>query len=220
MKDSTTLKVALVDDHILLRSALGSLIDQFDDFKVILQANHGLELMSMIDPARLPDVIILDLNMPVKDGRETAEWLFENHPKIPILMLTVHDSELTMIRMLQLGVRGFLKKDIHPSELRVALHSIMKAGFYYSNQTTGKIVNLFKNSGDGLTNLYKAMLSDQEISFLRFVCSDMTYKEVAQKMGLNPRSIDSLRDQLFIKLDVRSRVGLAMVAIKHGLISL
>jgi two-component system, NarL family, invasion response regulator UvrY len=155
--------------------------------------------------------------MPEMDGLETALWLHDNHPQIHILMLTMYDSELSLIRLLQAGVKGFLKKDIHPSELKFALQSVMQSGFYYSNHTTGKLVNLFRNTNGGNNNLQKAMLTEQEFEFLKLACSDLTYKEIAQKMGLNPRSIDTLRDQLFTRLDVKSRVGLAMIAIRHGI---
>jgi DNA-binding CsgD family transcriptional regulator len=95
----------------------------------------------------------------------------------------------------------------------------MQSGYYYSNHTTGKLVNLFRNNQEGFAGLQKAMLSSQEIDFMRLVCSDRTYKEIAQMMALNPRTIDTLRDQLFLKLDVKSRVGLAMMAIKHGIMT-
>ena len=124
-----------------------------------------------------------------------------------------------MIKLLQTGVKGFLKKDVHPSELNFAIHSVVQSGFYYSNHSTGKLVNLFRNNPDGNTGLQKALLSDQELNFLKLACSDLTYKEIAQQMSLNPRSVDTLRDGLFIKLDVKSRVGLAMVAIRHGVVT-
>ncbi len=213
------IKVILADDHLLLRNALAALIDSFGDCKVIHQSNNGKELISLLSNGCVPDVAILDLNMPEMDGFVTAEWMRVHHPAIHILMLTMYDSELSLIRLLQSGVKGFLKKDIHPDELKFAIHSVMHSGFYYSNSTTGKLVNLFrKNNGAGM-NLHNAMLTEQEVEFLRLACTDMTYKEVAQRMGLNPRSIDTLRDQLFQKLDVRSRVGLAMIAIKHGIVT-
>jgi two-component system invasion response regulator UvrY len=157
--------------------------------------------------------------MPLMDGFETAEWLQQNYPLVNVLMLTMYDSELSLIRLLQLGVKGFLKKDIHPDELKFAIHSVVQSGYYYSNHTTGKLVNLFRNNPTGNMSLQKAMLSDKELQFLKLACSDLTYKEVAQQMNLNPRSVDTLRDQLFTKLDVKSRVGLAMIAIKHGIVT-
>ena len=218
-KDSLPIKVSLTDDHILLRNALGSLIDSFGDCKVIHQSNNGKELIDYLSNGIKIDVAVLDLNMPVMDGFETAKFLQKKFPDTHVLMLTMYDSELSLIRLLQAGVKGFLKKDIHPSELKFAIHSVVQAGYYYSNHTTGKLVNLFRNSNESKNTLQNAMLTEQELGFLKFVCSDLTYKEVAQKMGLNPRSVDNLRDQLFTKLDVKSRVGLAMVAIKNGIVT-
>jgi two-component system, NarL family, invasion response regulator UvrY len=212
------IKVALADDHVLLRSALANLINGFGDCKVIYQASDGKELVSQIKESQSPDVAILDLNMPEMDGLETAEWLKLHCPKVHVMMLTMYDSELALIRLLQAGVKGFLKKDIHPSELKFAIHSVVQSGYYYSNHTTGKLVNLFRNGEENSLSLEKAMLTGQELDFLKMVCSDMTYKEIAIRMGLNPRSVDTLRDTLFTKLDVKSRVGLAMFAIRHGVV--
>jgi two-component system, NarL family, invasion response regulator UvrY len=111
----------------------------------------------------------------------------------------MYDSELSLIRLLQAGVKGFLKKDIHPEELKFAIQSVVQSGYYYSNHTTGRLVNLFRNGPDGSNALQKATLSPQELEFLKLACSDLTYKEVVQQMGLNPRSVDTLRDQLFVK---------------------
>jgi len=218
-KKATDIKVALVDDHILLRNALASLIDSFGDCKVIHQSNNGKELMTWFENGSVPDVAILDLNMPEMDGYETARAVQRKFPTVNVLMLTMYDSELSLIRLLQSGVKGFLKKDIHPSELKFAIHSVMNAGYYYSNHTAGKLANLFRSSDDKKNYLQNMMLSEQELQFLKLACSDLTYKEIAQKMSLNPRSVDNLRDQLFIKLDVKSRVGLALVAIKNGVVT-
>ena len=215
--NTTVIKVALVDDHILLRNALANLVDSFGECKVIDQMGNGKQLIESIRRGNLPDVILLDLNIPEMDGFETAEWLNVNEPQIHVLMLTMYDSELSLIRLLQLGVKGFLKKDIHPSELKFAIQSVAANGFYYSHHTTGRLVHLLKNTTGPIH--YGAMLTEQEMRFLKLACSDLTYKQIAQKMYLNPRSIDTLRDHLFLKLDVRSRVGLAMIAIKHGLVT-
>lgn len=217
--ETATVKIALADDHVLLRNALASLIDGFGNCRVIHQCGTGRELITHIAAGHIPDVVILDLNMPDMNGFESADWLRQKFPDIRVLMLTMYDSELSLIRLLQAGVKGFLKKDIHPEELKFAILSVMQSG-YYSNHTTGRLVNLFRSGPDGMPALQKAMLSPQELEFLKLACSDLTYKEVAQQMGLNPRSVDTLRDQLFVKLDVKSRVGLAMVALRHGIVTL
>jgi two-component system invasion response regulator UvrY len=207
--------VALADDHILLRNALAGLIDNFGNCKVIIQASNGNELIEAIKNGKIPKVAILDLNMPEKNGYETAKWLKDNYPEIEVLMLTMYDSDLALIRLLQVGVKGFLKKDIHPSELKFAIKSVAEEGYYYSHNATGKLVNLFRK-GKESSAMQKAVLTEIEISFLKLCASEMTYKEIAQVMKLNPRAVDNLRDNLFTKLDVKSRVGLVMYAMKHG----
>lgn len=209
----------MADDHVLLRNALASLIDSFENCQVIFQAGTGKELTEAIKKGIDPQVVILDLNMPEMDGFETAQWLQEQQPEILVLMLTMYDSELSLIRLLQAGVKGFLKKDIHPSELKFAIQSVVQNGYYYSNHTTGKLVNLFRQHSDGNSLIQRSVLNDQEILFLKLACSDLTYKEIAQRMSLNPRAVDTLRDQLFVKLDVKSRVGLALVAIRQGVVT-
>lgn len=218
MTKNSLIKVALADDHILLRNALASLIDKFESCKVIMQVGNGKELLEQISESNLPDVVLLDLNMPAMDGFQTANRLRDNHPTINVLMLTMYDSELTLIRLLQAGVKGFLKKDTHPNELQFAINSVMENGYYYSHNATGKLLNLFRNNIEAHSALNKTMLNETEIRFLQLSCSEMTYKEIAQEMELNPRGVDNLRDNLFTKLDVKSRIGLAMYAIRHGLV--
>jgi two-component system invasion response regulator UvrY len=213
-------KIILADDHLLLRDALSNLIHQFDEFMVIGQASNGNQLMQLFKDGQVPDLVLLDLNMPEMDGFETAKWLGKNHPDIQILILTMYDSEIALIRLLQSGVKGFLKKDIHPSELRFALKSVAEGGYYYSHQTTGKLANLFHKSTDSHHLVENAMLTDKEIEFLRLASTDLTYKEIAAELKLTPRAVDGYRDALFEKLDVKSRVGLAIYAVKNGIVTL
>lgn len=208
------ISIALVDDHRLFRNALATLINNYDGCTVIIEARNGNELVKTITAGVIPDVVLLDLNMPEMDGYETAGWIQAKYPQIYVLMLTMYDTELTMIRLLQSGVRGFLKKDVTPSELRFAINSVVQCGYYYTNTTTGKLINLFRKSEEQ-SAMMKSILSDTELRFLRLVCSERTYKEIANEMNLNPRAVDNIRDNLFERLEVRSRVGLVMYAIRH-----
>jgi two-component system, NarL family, invasion response regulator UvrY len=217
--EAGTIKIALADDHVLLRNALARLIASFENCRVILEVANGRELMVQLKAHHLPDVLLLDLNMPDMDGFETAAWLRDNYPSVRILMLTMYDSDQALIRLLQYGVKGFLKKDIHPSELNFAIRSVVQSGFYYSQQVSGKMANLFRSGNGNTMVLEKAMLTMQEIVFLKLASSDMTYKEIAMQMRLNPRAVDSLRDHLFEKLEIKSRVGLAMYAIRQGIVA-
>lgn len=218
MKSSDYYKILLVDDHVLLRDALSPLIDNFDNCKVIGVANNGKEMIKKIETGVKPDIILLDLNMQEMDGYASAEWLKKNYPQIKILVLTMYDSEVALIRLLQTGVRGFLKKDIHPKDLQAAILAVAEEGYYYSNAITGKLASFFYKNANGRSNFDKGFLSEREIEFLRFASTDMTYKEIAGELNISARAIDGYRDALFEKLDVKSRVGLAIYAVKNGIV--
>jgi len=208
-----------VDDHVLLRDALASLINSFDGFNVIDVAANGKDLIIAIENGNVPNLVVLDLNMPGMDGYETTKWLHKTLPDIKILILTMFDSEIALIRLLQEGVRGFLKKDVHPAELKSALLNVAENGYYYSNNTTGKLASFFHKNHESHTPIDRALLSENEIEFLKLASTEMTYKEIAQAMHITPRAIDGFRDGLFEKLDVKSRVGLAIYAVKNGIIT-
>jgi DNA-binding NarL/FixJ family response regulator len=212
-------KIVLVDDHALLREALASLIGNFEQFQVIGSLDNGHELIRALTDGLRPDIILLDLNMPVLDGFDTAKWLQANHPEIKLLILTMYDSEIALIRLLQTGVKGFLKKDTHPNELNFALNSVCNNGFYYSHDTTGNLASMFQKNPDNQRFIDKAILTEAEISFLRLASTDLTYKEIASELSISPRAIDAYRDSLFEKLDVKSRVGLAIYAVKNGIVA-
>lgn len=211
--------ILLADDHTVLREGLASIINAFGNWSVIAEAGNGLEVMDRFEKGTIPDVVLLDLNMPNMDGYATASWLQANYPEVKILVLTMFDSEIALIRLLKIGVRGFLKKDIYPNELKNALQSVAEDGYYYSNNTTGKLANFFQKAESKNTSIDKSLPTEKEIEFLKLVCTEMTYKEIAHKMGLTPRSIDSFRDTLFEKLDVTSRVGLAIYCVKNGIVT-
>ncbi|PWT96193.1 MAG: DNA-binding response regulator [Bacteroidetes bacterium] len=212
------IKVALVDDHILLRDALAAMVDTTSQFGVIFTSDNGEKMIARIKSGLVPDLVILDLNMPIKNGYDSAKWLRENYPNIKILVLTMYDSESSLIRLLQIGVRGFVKKDIHPQELKLAMQNVMESGYYYSSYTTNKIAGFF-NKERGQHHIDNVMLTDVELKFLQLASTDMTYKAIADIMQMNPRTIDNYRDHLFNKLNVKSRVGLAIYAVKNGIVA-
>lgn len=219
MKTTKKYQVILADDHVLLRDALANLINSFDEMQVSAVAGDGHELMNIFKTDQPHDVVLLDLNMPKMDGFETAAWLQKNHPSVKVLILTMYDSEIALIRLLQLGVKGFLKKDIHPNELRNALLSVAENGYYYSHNTTGKLASLFQKNHVNQSSIERAILTETEIYFLKLASTELTYKEIADKMKITPRVIDSYRDSLFEKLDIKSRVGLVIYAIKNGIVT-
>jgi len=217
MESNTTTSIVLVDDHILFRKGMVELIDKFDGFTVDWEASNGLEFIKNLQLFGNPDIVLLDIAMPEMDGYETAKWIKEKHPKIKILVLSMFDLEKAIIRMLKLGVNGFILKDAEPQELEKALEDIKEKGVYYSELVSGAMANTIRNENERKGTVD---LNEREIQFLELVCSELTYKEIADKMCLSFRTIDGYRDNLFNKLNVKSRVGLAIYAIKNGIIDI
>jgi len=216
--NKTKFSVALVDDHILIRSGLANLIREFGDFDVIFEANNGRHFLDAIARSGQPDIVLLDINMPEMDGYETAAWIKDHYPDIKILALSMDDKDKAIIRMLRHGARGYILKDVEPAELRTALMEVLNKGHYYSEMVTSKLIyNINHEADPALYDKTNPKLSEREIQFLKYACTEMTYKEIADTMFLSPRTIDGYRDSLFTRLAVRTRVGLAIYAIRNGL---
>ena len=212
-------KIALVDDHSLLRKGLAQLVQNLG-YDVLFEADDGKEFIQQLDKNNLPDVVLMDLNMPEMDGCETTKWLKRNHQEVNVIALSMYDNENSIIRMLRCGAKGYILKDSEPAELRTAIDDVMSNGFYYSDLVSGKLMHAINKLGDedDFKNLIK--LSERENDFLKYACTEMTYKEIADKMFVSPRTIDGYRDDLFEKLNVKTRVGLVMYAIKNGIVQL
>lgn len=212
------INIAIVDDHRLLRQGLVEVIQKNSSFRVVMQADHGKDLIQQLKTLEnLPDLILLDINMPVMNGYETAAWLKENHPTLKVMALSMYDNESAIIRMLKNGVKGYVLKDAENEELQEAIYRIMTTGYYYSDLVLGALSrNLM--SPNGMLQHPSNLINEQEMRFLKLACSELTYKEIADKMNLSARTIDGYREALFEKLTVKSRVGLVMYAIKNGLV--
>ncbi len=213
--------VVLVDDHTLLRNGLASLIRSFGDFNILFEADNGKDFINKLKPKTLPQVVLMDINMPEMDGYEACLWLKNNHPNIKVLALSMYDNETSVIRMFKAGAKGYILKDCDPAELKNALEAVVAKGFYYSEMVTGKLIHTI-NSLDEEDNQARNVIqmNEREVSFLKLVCTELTYKEIAEKMFLSPRTIDGYRDDLFQKLNARTRVGLVMYAIKNGIVNI
>lgn len=209
-------KVGIVDDHVLFAESLQRLISSFDNFNVVFIAKNGVDLINKLDNFNVnPDILLLDINMPVRNGFETMEWLVKEKPDIKVLALSMDDDEETIIKMLRLGSRGYLLKDIHPDMLEQALKELVKKGHYYSDQVTQALLDSVNNR-----NVERIVdnFSSRELEFLELACSEKTYKEIADVMCLSPKTIDNYRDNLFKKLEVKNRIGLVLYAFKNKLI--
>ena len=218
MLPTLQVKLALVDDHTLFRKGLISLIEMVsNNYFIVFEADNGKELQQKISKENQPDIILMDIHMPDLDGFESVLWLNENFPLVRVLIVSMIQKEETIVRMLRLGVKGYLCKDVEPKELGEALHSIMNKGYYYTDFITGNLIHSLQQEKEDNKS---ALMNDKEKEFLKLACSEMTYNEIAAKMFLSPKTIDGYRNSLFEKLNCKSRVGLAMYAFKNGFVTI
>lgn len=215
---SDKIKIALADDHNLFRKGVEELIEDFDNMEVLYSVPNGQELINKMAAGKvLPDVCLLDINMPELNGFETAKKIKEQWPDVKILAVSVYDSEFNIIGMLRAGAGGYILKDAQPDALKKAIEGVYANGFYHSELVTGKILHQIISHPQEVST---TQLNEKQVHFLKLCCSEMTYREIADNMGISHRTIDGFRDQLFEKLNIKSRTGLVMYALKTGIATL
>jgi DNA-binding NarL/FixJ family response regulator len=207
-------KIIIVDDHILIAKAISSIIENFSNFEVIAECASGIDLQERLKVKKnIPDIVLLDVSMPIMNGFDTAEWLTKNHPQITIMALSMQDDEQSVIKMVKSGAKGYILKNVHPTELEKALTTLVNIGTYYPDWATSKIVTGLGRGQNQTNNIH---ITEREKEFLGYATSEMSYKEIAEHMICSPRTVESYRDSLFEKLDLKTRVGLAVYALKNG----
>jgi DNA-binding NarL/FixJ family response regulator len=212
------IKIAVVDDHQLFRRGLISLVKSLDEnINVIFEAENGQDLIQKLKAEPEPDLILLDISMPVMNGFETAQYLQKNHPNIKILVLSMNEDEVSLVKMLNYGVKGFVGKDIEPEELLLAISKILHGGYYYSDHLTEHLINSLQPHQK---NKIVETLTDRELEFLKLACSEKTYKEIAEEMYVSPKTVEGYRDSIYSKLNLKSRVGMCLFAIKTGIVKI
>ena len=209
--------VAIAENQVMFREMLAGIIDAFGDFRVIYQARDGAELIEKVGQSGPPQILILDLEMPVMNGYETTLWFQENYPDTKILILTAFGSDIVMIRLLRRGVRGFLKKDSHPQELKEAMLYVLKNDSYYlNNESTAQILKYFEN-GRQIDN---SLLDEREILFVKLACTEESTQHIADKMGVSVRTVHHIQCEVLTKLGVESRIKLVAYAFNSGILNL
>lgn len=207
-------RIAIVDDHTLFRSGLASLLREFDEIDVVFEAKNGLDLQEKIKKIGEVQVLLMDINMPFMDGYATTKWAKSSFPNIHVLALSMFEDEKAIINMLKAGAGGYLLKESKPSELLIAIKTIVEKGFYINDLVSGRLLVSLKQDHS------KATFSEKELIFLQFCSTELTYKEIAAEMNISPRTVDNYRESLFAKLNIKSRTGLVVYGIKNSLIKI
>lgn len=204
-------KIVIVDDHTLLSQAIGGLVNSFQNFEVLYTCKHGQELLDNLRfENKRPDIILMDVNMPIMDGIETTKRLKEDFPNILVLALSVEEDDHTILKMIRAGAKGYLLKDTEKKALENALNELALHGYYHTNTVSQLLVKCLDGNN-------KDELRDREIEFIKHACTEMTYNEIAEVMFLSPKTVQGYRDSVFSKLHLKNRTGLVIYALKSGL---
>ncbi|MBC7651980.1 MAG: response regulator transcription factor [Deinococcales bacterium] len=220
MSNYQNITISVTDDHTLFRKGLISLIQTLgSNYEVVFEAANGNDFIDKLQQCKqVPQLAIMDINMPGKNGFETVAWLNKNYPSIKVLVVSMVNKEETIVRMLKMGVKGYLSKDVEPEILQIAIDSILQKGFYYTDFITGRLLHGLQKDTTPKQPLDE--LTEKEKEVLMMFCTEMTYKEMAAKLGVSDRTVEKHKEAICNKLSISSRIGLAIYAIKHKLVEL
>jgi DNA-binding NarL/FixJ family response regulator len=212
--EKITIKIAVIDDHTLFRNGVASLMNEFVEIDVLFEAANGQQLQALLKKHPLPDVVLMDINMPVIDGYNATSWLKSNHPSVKVLALSMYEDDKAVLKMIRNGACGYVLKEASPVYLLEAIKTVYLKGIYINELVTGKLLQLVRNPNEEL------QLTIKETEFLKLCCSELTYKEIADKLFVSPRTVDNYRESLFMKLQLKSRSGLILYAIQNEIVKL
>lgn len=210
--------VALIDDHISIRAAMKILLELRQDIKVVIEASNGKELLIKLGHGVIPDIAIIDIFMPIMNGYEATKELFNKYPSIKVIVFTGMCEEDAVINVIGLGAKSYICKSADPSILVKAVTAVYEKGFYLGDLVkkdyfhTRSIVK--KNGFVG-----RKYLSKKELNFIQLAATELSYKEIASRLKVSPKTVENYRDNIFMKLDIKTRSMLVLYAFKNGLLS-
>ncbi|MEM1320835.1 MAG: response regulator transcription factor [Bacteroidota bacterium] len=220
--NNNTIKLAIVDDQKLFLNGLKFIIETFEGIELIIEAHDGEDFIQKIKD-KTPDVVLLDLKMPIMDGVETTKYLKVHHPDIKILLLTMYNDERFITHLMELGANGYLLKDEEPEIVEEAIRTVVQKGFYFNDYVSKALLTGVKVKNNkalpGFTSNDKLNLTKRELEVLQLICQELTTSEIAQKLFISIRTVEGHRKNLLEKTGVRNMAGLVIYAMKHKLIS-
>ena len=212
------IKVAIADDHKIFRKGVILSLRPYTNIKFVMEAENGVELLDGIAGAD-PDVVLMDLRMPQKDGIETTKILSKQYPKMHVIVLSMYEDERFVYHLMENGAHGYLLKNAEPQEIRKAIIDVHEKGYYlnnFVNRILLKRSHAKQKTAPTLNN--EITLNEREKDVLKFICMEFTAQEIAQKMDISPRTVEAIKDRLMERFGVKNSVGLVFYAMKNQLI--
>jgi len=216
------IKLIIADDQVLFLKGLRLLINTFDTVSLVAEAKNGQELLEAI-PIHSPDVVLIDLKMPVMDGIVATKRIREEYPDLKIILLSMHNDESIISHVMRLGANGYLVKNEDPEVLRAAIETVMEKGFYFNDYVSKALLKGPQHSSkkaNSLADLQKLDISKREIEILQLICQQYTSTEIGQKLFISTRTVEGHRKRLLDKTGVRNIAGLIIYAMKNQLVEI
>lgn len=212
------IKVAIADDHKIFRKGVIISLRHYSNIKFVLEAENGQELLDRIEVAK-PDVVLMDLRMPVKDGIETTKYISSHYPAIAVLVLTMHEDERFVIHLMENGANGYLLKSTDPAEIKKAISDVVEKGYYLNNFVNRILIKKSQNKNKRVLSLKKGVeVSDREKEVIQYICLEYTSVEIGEKMGISARTVESIKERLMERFGLKNTPGLVFFAVKNDLI--
>jgi DNA-binding NarL/FixJ family response regulator len=209
--------IAIVDDEILFRKGLISILSQHKHLEIIIESQHGKDLLEKLK-VRQPDVVLLDIEMPVMNGIETTELIHKKYPNVKIIILTSYATKELMFSLIKKGANAFMSKNTEIKTIIRAIDQVVDQGYYFDYETSQAMVAGIKELNKPQPEFEQPKLSARELEVLKLICKEHTNKEIADILCLSPRTIDTYRESLFQKTGAKNAVGVAFYAFKYRLI--
>lgn len=212
------IKVAIADDHKIFRKGVVLSLRPYTNIKFVMEAENGEELLQGIAAAE-PDVVLMDLRMPLKDGIETTKVLSKQYPNIHVIVLSMYEDDRFVSHMMENGANGYLLKNAEPQEIRRAIMEVYEKGYYlnnFVNRILLKKSHAKQKVAPSLSN--EITLTDRERDVLKFICMEFTAQEIAQKMDISPRTVEAIKDRLMERFGSKNTAGLVFFAVKNNLV--
>ncbi|HUR11063.1 MAG TPA: response regulator transcription factor [Flavitalea sp.] len=215
MKSTTPIQILLADDHEIFRDGFKVMIKKQPQIRLVGEAGDGKQLIELTHRLK-PDVIVTDIKMPGMDGLEATRYLTKLFPNIGIIALSMYDEETQIIDMLEAGAKGYLLKNAHKDEILEAIQTVHKQETYYCNETSTKLAMMIAKSRFSTASKYKKLdFSEKEYAVIRYICQEMSNKEIAQQMNLSTRTIEGYRDKIQEKIGAKNSAGIVVYAIRN-----